>query len=343
MEPRTVVAGLRNSLRTVSKTRISEPADFLEALERARKIHGRVAIRDNRSHAAVRMLVAALALAVREARRDPEAVNAECIKQGIGATRLEVRVTRLAVARIQSRPGDPAGYGVQDQTPRWASAAAYVAEPPNGDPPPQTLREATRYIDRRGRVRRLSNLYARRGLPETDRTTRQFYDVSTDNSTSEWYTPPHIFDCLECEFDLDPASPGPDVVPWIPAKRHYTSNGLEREWTGFVWMNPPYGRDELYRWTEKFAEDRNGICLVPDRTGAMWWQYLAAEADLLLCLRDRVEFANAHGDVLGAFPIGTHLFAIGEQGVKGLINGYRNGLGVLLEPHRASTETGLTP
>jgi hypothetical protein len=99
-------------------------------------------------------------------------------------------------------------------------------------------------------------------------------------------------------------------------------------------MNPPYGRDELYRWTEKFTEHGNGICLVPDRTGTMWWQYLAAETDLLLCLRDRVKFSNAHGDVLGAFPIATHLFAFGEQGVKGLKNGHRNGLGVLLKPHR---------
>jgi hypothetical protein len=186
MEPRTVVAGLRNSLRSVSKTQISEPADFLQALATARKIYGRVAIRDSRTHAAVRMLVAALGLAVREARHNPEAVNAECLKQGIRATRLEVRVTRLAVGRARLRPGDSAGYGVQDQTPRWASAAAYVAEPPNGDPAPQTLREAIRYVDRRGGVRRLSNLYARRGSPETDQTTRQFYDVSSDNSTSEW-------------------------------------------------------------------------------------------------------------------------------------------------------------
>jgi hypothetical protein len=124
MEPRTVVAGLRNSLRTASKTQISEPADLLQALEIARKIHGRIAIREHRSHAAVRVLVAALGLVLREAWRNPQAVNAECMKQGIRATRLEVRVARLAVGRRRFRAGDSAGYEAQDQTPRWPNPAA---------------------------------------------------------------------------------------------------------------------------------------------------------------------------------------------------------------------------
>jgi hypothetical protein len=91
-------------------------------------------------------------------------------------------------------------------------------------------------------------------------------------------------------------------------------------------------RNELYRWAEKLAEPGNGICLVPARTATMWWQYVATECDIMLCLRDRVKFSNAHGDVLGAFPIATHLFAFGEQGVTGRINRHRNGLGVLMKP-----------
>jgi hypothetical protein len=33
-----------------------------------------------------------------------------------------------------------------------------------------------------------------------------------------------------------------------------------------------------------------------------------------------------------AFPIGSTLVAIGEQGVRGLLTAHRNGLGILLKP-----------
>jgi hypothetical protein len=48
----------------------------------------------------------------------------------------------------------------------------------------------------------------------------------------------------------------------------------------------------------------------------MWWQILAAECDLILFLRNRVKFTNPQNEELGAFPIGTHLAAIGQKGKK---------------------------
>ena len=39
-----------------------------------------------------------------------------------------------------------------------------------------------------------------------------------------WMTPRYIFDALRCEFDMDAASPGRDIVPWIPAHEHITSD-----------------------------------------------------------------------------------------------------------------------
>lgn len=55
-------------------------------------------------------------------------------------------------------------------------------------------------------------------------------------ATSERYTPRYIFTALGCNFDVDVASPGQGVTPWIPAKVFITSNSLP--WVGFVWMNP---------------------------------------------------------------------------------------------------------
>jgi hypothetical protein len=137
---------------------------------------------------------------------------------------------------------------------------------------------------------------------------------------------------LNSRFDLDPASPGHEIVPWIPVKKFYTVGGLERVWRGFVWLNPPYGRETLPLWTEKFTSHGNGIALVPERTSTVWWQELAAHADLILFLSKKIPFVNSTGAKSGACAIGSTLVAMGDKGVSGLISGSRNGLGLLLKP-----------
>src|SRR4029077_18348264 len=48
-------------------------------------------------------------------------------------------------------------------------------------------------------------------------------DSRAETRSVEWFTPPRIFECMPgVEFDLDPASPGRDRVPWVPARRHIT-------------------------------------------------------------------------------------------------------------------------
>src|SRR5882757_9138069 len=97
-------------------------------------------------------------------------------------------------------------------------------------------------------------------------------------ATDEWYTPPHVFSALGCEFSVDVASPGAEVTHWIPARRFIKAGSLERDWTdfGFIWMNAPFGgRNGLVPWLNKFIKHGNGIALVPDRTSAPWWQEFA--------------------------------------------------------------------
>lgn len=82
--------------------------------------------------------------------------------------------------------------------------------------------------------------------------------------TDEWYTPPHVFDALGCEFSVDVASPGAAITPWIPARRFVKAQSLERDWRdwGFIWMNPPFGkRMGIVPWLEKFFAHGNGVAL----------------------------------------------------------------------------------
>lgn len=306
------------------------PSDLLQALELAERLFSRVAARDWRSHRAIRMMVAALGIAIRHARRDPEVTTNLCRKRGIKGKRLEVRVVRLVAGkRVRNR---------SDQVARWANAAAYVACPPNGDEAPQTWRDAIRYINRRGGMRNLSDLYGSRigGLPSPESEGIGFYDSVAADTTTEWFTPGFLFDAMGIRFDLDPASPGQKVTPWIPANHFYTSHGLEREWFGTIWLNPPYGREVLPLWLEKFAQHRNGVALVPERTSTKWWQELVARADLILCLNRKIAFATPSGERGTAFPIGSTLVAFGERGVRGLVNAHANGLGLLLRAVRSA-------
>ena len=68
--------------------------------------------------------------------------------------------------------------------------------------------------------------------------------------SDEWYTPPEVFNAIGLRFDMDVASPGASVVPWVTADEHITSESLTKEWRGRIWMNPPFGaRNGYLPWT----------------------------------------------------------------------------------------------
>lgn len=152
-------------------------------------------------------------------------------------------------------------------------------------------------------------------------------------ATDEWYTPPYVFEKMNVKFDIDVASPGQKVTPWIPAKQFLTEASLDKQWSGAVWMNPPFGkRNGLMPWLNKFILHFNGVALVPDRTSAPWWQYFVPQVDLVLFVAPKIKFVNEQGD-LGKSPAqGTCLCAVGELGRSALRNAAENNLGNMMRP-----------
>ncbi len=137
--------------------------------------------------------------------------------------------------------------------------------------------------------------------------------------SDEWYTPPAVFQVLQCEFDMDVASPGAEIVWWIPAREHITAGSLQREWSGFVWMNPPFGgRGSLVPWLQKFVRHGNGICLVPDRTSAPWWQECAPRMGQILFVSPKLRFIRGDGKKADCPAQGTCLMSVGERGYEAL-------------------------
>ena len=118
---------------------------------------------------------------------------------------------------------------------------------------------------------------------------------SAKMKNDEWLTPPEIVRALGA-FDLDPCSP--IFRPWPTAANHFNINddGLAQEWSGRVWLNPPFGR-EAVKWLRKLAAHGDGVALVPARTEtAMFYECIWPLADAICFIRGRPHFHYVSGD-----------------------------------------------
>ncbi len=136
--------------------------------------------------------------------------------------------------------------------------------------------------------------------------------------TTEWLTPPNILKALGT-FDLDPCAPV--NRPWDMAKTHYTKleTGLEKDWFGRVWLNPPYGT-EADPFLEKLADHGNGIALIFARTETkMFFNHVWPKAAAILFIQGRLYFHHADGTKAkanGGAP--SVLIAYGKENIEAL-------------------------
>jgi phage N-6-adenine-methyltransferase len=126
--------------------------------------------------------------------------------------------------------------------------------------------------------------------------TKKFYD--SHDAGEEWATPGDIWRPLADAlggFDLDPAA---GCEPRQIATDRFTveDNGLEKDWYGHVWVNPPYGRKFNRVWAEKAAaearrpEVKTLTALVPSSLGSAWYQNNYGTADMETHINGRVSF-----------------------------------------------------
>lgn len=147
-------------------------------------------------------------------------------------------------------------------------------------------------------------------------------------ATSEWWTPPHVFEALGLEFDLDPCAPPPTKAEWIPATSRYSLpwNGLETPWFGRVWLNPPYGR-ETGAWVRKLADHGDGIALTFARTDVAWWHDTVPRASAVCFIKGRLTFIPGEGQSAPGNSGGpSALIAFGERCAEAVEN---CGLGIV--------------
>lgn len=124
----------------------------------------------------------------------------------------------------------------------------------------------------------------------------QGHDVCFSNKTDNWATPQWLFDELDREFhftlDVCASEENAKCKTFFSKEQ----DGLQQEWTGTIWCNPPYGR-QIAKWVEKASQTaENGhtvVMLIPARTDTAWFHDYCYGKTELRFVRGRVKFGGA--------------------------------------------------
>lgn len=130
--------------------------------------------------------------------------------------------------------------------------------------------------------------------------------VSNNSGDNEWYTPEGYIASAKSVMggiDLDPASSA-IANKTVKAKKFYTcqDDGLTKEWSGRVWLNPPYAQPWIAKFAAKMSESvasgvvSQAIVLVNNATETEWWQKVAAVSAAVCFPKTRIRFLDQEGN-----------------------------------------------
>lgn len=148
-------------------------------------------------------------------------------------------------------------------------------------------------------------------------------NVHFSSESVEWYTPPEIIERVRHtlgEISLDPASCD-EAQRVVNALCHLTQkqDGLSGNWSGKVFLNPPYGK-EISKWIQKLVAEyeaksiSEAIALVPARTDTEWFQKLSPYT---LCLvKGRIKFWNSQGEADNSASFPSAVVYLGKFNAK---------------------------
>ena len=144
--------------------------------------------------------------------------------------------------------------------------------------------------------------------------------VANNSGNNEWYTPAEYIEAARKamgSIDTDPASN--DIAnKVVKAEKYYTieTNGLAHDWTGNVWMNPPYSSDLISKFVEKLKEQRSNynqaIILVNNATETQWFYEIVKIASAVCFPKSRVKFYMPDGKT-GAPLQGQAVLYVGDN------------------------------
>lgn len=140
----------------------------------------------------------------------------------------------------------------------------------------------------------------REQVAEAVETVKTRPHVANNSGDNEWYTPKEYIEAARLvlgSIDVDPAS-NPVANEVVQAATFYTAedSGLDKEWHGTAWMNPPYESGLIGQFVEKLCDEyacgsvTRAVVLVNNATETKWFQALAEQASAICFPRGRVKF-----------------------------------------------------
>ena len=149
--------------------------------------------------------------------------------------------------------------------------------------------------------------------------------VVHNSGDNEWYTPQDYIDAAVKtmgHIDLDPAST-PLANTIVGARTIFTDeqNGIEQEWFGSVWLNPPYESKLIKAFITKLCESydsgnvKQACVLVNNATETAWFQRMCKSASVIVFPTKRVRFWHP-SDKISAPLQGQAVLYLGDNGDK---------------------------
>jgi len=129
--------------------------------------------------------------------------------------------------------------------------------------------------------------------------------ITNNVDDDEWYTPLIYIEAARKalgSIDCDPATCD-FMQERIDAKTFFTADnsGLDHEWHGNVWLNPPYSRELLSKFIDKliceYSEKRTSqaILLTHNYTDSKWWQTASEHSSAWCFPNKRIVFEKTDG------------------------------------------------
>lgn len=134
------------------------------------------------------------------------------------------------------------------------------------------------------------------------------------------------------KIDLDPCAGIDTKIANVNYSIERGENGLELDWFGFVYCNPPFSQKEL--WIEKMIKHRNGILLLPERGSAPWFGPLAEAAGNYWVMGKKIDFDGGSS----SNNLGSALFLFGNTAVNRVLTSYLPGHLVRVVTYRPRNE-----
>lgn len=163
--------------------------------------------------------------------------------------------------------------------------------------------------------------------PEPPQSESQSADkkplVTLNTGCEEWYTPEQYIEAarkiLE-QIDLDPAT-SEIAQQTVRAEKYFTveEDGLSQEWSGNIWLNPPYSRGLLDKFVGKLLVStfKAAIVLTDSSTETGWFSRLAARAQVICFSNKRIKFLRPDGSEGNGSPTrGSAFFYFGNEADK---------------------------